>query len=145
MKKYENNTWENIEGINLSASRATIKASNNKLYLATTPVFGQNSSQVHVYENNNWTKLGEDIGGSEVWNLVIDINNETPYVAYSDNKKGSSVVKKLENGKWIQEGSNVSDESINKLGFKIRNNKAYVSINPIRSQKLLIKSKQLKK
>ncbi|MBQ3420183.1 MAG: Ig-like domain-containing protein, partial [Romboutsia sp.] len=145
VKKYENNNWKDVNGINLSASRATIKASNNKLYLGTTPVFGQNSSQVHVYENNIWTKLGEDVGGSEVGNLVIDVNHETPYVAYADNEKGCSIVKKLENSKWIQEGSNVSDEKISKLDFKISINKAYVSINPITSQKLLIKSRQLEK
>ena len=145
IKKYENNTWKDIDEINLSASRATIKASNNKLYLGTTPVFGQNSSQVHVYENNKWTKLGEDVGGNEVGDLVIDVNNETPYVAYADNEEGCSIVKKLDGDKWIQEGSNVSDERISKLDFKISNNKAYVAINPITSQKLLIKSRKLEK
>lgn len=145
INKYENNTWKNIDGINLSASRATIKASNNKLYLGTTPLLGQNSSQVYVYENNKWTKLGEDFSGREVGDLVIDINNETPYVAYVDNEKGCSIVKKFDGDKWIQEGLNVSDEKLTKLDFKISNNKAYVAINPITSQKLLIKSRNLEK
>ena len=145
IKKYENNTWKNIDGINLSASRATIKASNNKLYLGTTPVLGQNSSQVHVYENNKWTKLGEDFSGREAGDLVVDVNKETPYVAYVDNEKGCSIVKKFDGNKWIQEGLNVSDEKLTKLDFKISNNKAYVAINPIASQKLLIKSRNLEK
>lgn len=33
IKKYENSTWKDVDGINLSASRASIKATNNKLYL----------------------------------------------------------------------------------------------------------------
>lgn len=95
IQKYENNTWKNIEGINLSASRAVIEVTDKKLYLATTFVNGTNSSQVHVYENNKWTKLGEDVGGSEVTNLLIDVNGKIPYVAYVDSVKGCSIVKKL--------------------------------------------------
>ena len=145
IKKYENSTWKDVDGINLSASRASIKATNNKLYLATTSVVGKNTSEVYVYENNKWTKIGDDVGGSEVGDLVIDINNNTPYVAYADNNNGCSIVKKLEGDKWVQEGSNVSDERISKLAFKISNNKAYVAINPITSQKLLIKSRELER
>lgn len=143
IKKYENNTWTDIQGMNLSASRATVKADNSKLYLAVTSVSGENSSQVYLYENNKWTKIGEDVGGSEVGNLVIDSNNKTPYVAYTNNKSGFSIVKKLDGDKWIQEGSNVSDELISKLDFKISNNKAYVAINPMTSKKLLVKSRVL--
>ena len=145
IQKYENNTWKNIDGLNLSASRAVIKATDKKLYLGTTPVLGENSSQVHIYENNQWTKLGEDFGGSEVTDLVIDVNGEKPYVAYVDNKKYCSVVKKINGDKWVQEGLNVSDENVSKLDFKISNNNAYVAINPTASQKLLIKSRQLEK
>ena len=143
VKKYENNVWKDIDGINLSASRATIKAVNNKLYLAMTLISGLNTSQLYVYENNKWNKVGDDIGGSEVGGLVLDINNKTPYVAYADSDKGYSIVKKLDNNKWKQEGLNVSDEVITKLDFKIGNNKAYVAINPYTSQKLLIKSRPL--
>ena len=145
IQKYENNTWKNIEGINLSASRAVIEVTDKKLYLATTFVNGTNSSQVHVYENNKWTKLGEDVGGSEVTNLLIDVNGKIPYVAYVDSVKGCSIVKKINGDKWVQEGLNVSDENLSKLDFKISNNKAYVAINPTASQKLLIKSRQLEK
>ena len=145
IQKYENNTWKNIEGINLSASRAVIEVTDKKLYLATTFVNGTNSSQVHVYENNKWTKLGEDVGGSEVTNLLIDVNGKIPYVAYVDSVKGYSIVKKINGDKWVQEGLNVSDENLSKLDFKISNNKAYVAINPTASQKLLIKSRQLEK
>ena len=145
IQKYENNTWKNIEGINLSASRAVIEVTDKKLYLATTFVNGTNSSQVHVYENNKWTKLGEDVGGSEVTNLLIDVNGKIPYVAYVDSVKGCSIVKKINGDKWVQEGLNVSDENLSKLDFKISNNKAYVAINPTASKKLLIKSRQLEK
>ena len=145
IQKYENNTWKNIEGINLSASRAVIEVTDKKLYLATTFVNGTNSSQVHVYENNKWTKLGEDVGGSEVTNLLIDVNGKIPYVAYVDSVKGYSIVKKINGDKWVQEGLNVSDENLSKLDFKISNNKAYVAINPTASKKLLIKSRQLEK
>ena len=145
IQKYENNTWKNIEGINLSASRAVIEVTDKKLYLATTFVNGTNSSQVHVYENNQWTKLGEDVGGSEVTNLLIDVNGKIPYVAYVDSVKGCSIVKKINGDKWVQEGLNVSDENLSKLDFKISNNKAYVAINPTASKKLLIKSRQLEK
>ena len=136
IQKYENNTWKNIEGINLSASRAVIEVTDKKLYLATTFVNGTNSSQVHVYENNKWTKLGEDVGGSEVTNLLIDVNGKIPYVAYVDSVKGCSIVKKINGDKWVQEGLNVSDENLSKLDFKISNNKAYVAINPTASKKL---------
>lgn len=145
IKKYENNTWKNIDGLNLSASRAVIKATDKKLYLATTFVKVTNSSQVHVYENNKWTKLGEDVGGSEVTDLLIDVNDKIPYVAYVDSVNGCSIVKKIDGDKWIQEGLNVSDENVSKIDFKISNNKAYVAINPNTSQKLLIKSRQLEK
>ena len=145
IQKYENNTWKNIEGINLSASRAVIEVTDKKLYIATTFVNGTNSSQVHVYENNKWTKLGEDVGGSEVTNLLIDVNGKIPYVAYVDSVKGCSIVKKINGDKWVQEGLNVSDENLSKLDFKISNNKAYVAINPTASKKLLIKSRQLEK
>ena len=145
IKKYEDNSWKDVEGLNLSASRVNIKAVNNKIYLATTPIYGENSSEVYIYENNKWTKLGDDIGGSEVGDLVIDVNNGIPFVAYSDNNNGYSIVKKLNGDKWLQEGSNVSDERISKLDFKISNNKAYVAINPTISQKLLIKVKEIEK
>lgn len=145
VKKYKDGKWTSIQGLNATASNTVINSYENKLFLAVTPTFGAEYSQVYVYNGTSWSKVGDGVGGQEVSDLQIDIDRGTPYVAYVDNINAGSIVKRFNGTEWVKEGESVSDEKITKISLNISNGKAYVAINAYNSEQFFIKSRQLNK
>ena len=143
VKKYENNKWTDIDGLNLKSSYTTIKAYGDKVYLGIVPTLDNNASELYFYNGEVWSKVGDDIAGKEVSDLKVDVNKGIPYVAYIDNINGGVVVKYFNGHEWVKEGESVSDEKISKINFKISSGKAYLAINAYNSQSFFVKSKNL--
>lgn len=143
VKKYEDNKWNNIDGLNLRSSYTTMKLYGERLYIGVLPVFGKSDSEVYSYQDGVWNKVGESIAGNGISDLKIDINKGTPYVAYVDNLNKEVIVKYYDGYQWVKEGESVSDEGVSKINFSIKSGKAYLATNGYNSRNFLVKSKQL--
>lgn len=145
IKKYENNKWINIDGLNLNASNVNIKASSSGVYLAMTPTFDGNASEAYLYNGSSWNKLGESFADMNAMNIEVDVYRGIPYIAYIDSNKISTEVKYFDGETWVNEGMSVSNEKNTNISFKINSGKAYVGINSFNSGNFSVKYKSIEK
>ncbi|MBS5951704.1 MAG: hypothetical protein KIC47_15555 [Clostridium sp.] len=145
VKRYENNKWTSIDGLNVNASSVNIKASNNGIYLAMTPTFDGNGSEAYFYNGSSWNKLGESFADRNAMNIELDVYRGIPYIAYIDSNKISTEVKYFDGETWVNEGMSVSNEKNTNISFKINGGKAYVGINSFNSGNFSVKYKSIGK
>lgn len=145
VKKYENNKWVSIDGLNLNASSVNIKASSNGIYLAMTPTFDGNRSEAYFYNGSSWNKLGESFADRNAMNIELDVYRGIPYIAYIDSNKISTEIKYFDGETWISEGMSVSNERNSNISLKINSGKAYVGINSYNSGNFYVKYKSIGK
>lgn len=135
--KYDGSTWTSI-GSNLttgSCQYSNIRvASSGTVYLGMVDMAGS-TVVVKTYNGTSWSTLGTPVGFGSYVSMELG-QNDTPYVAFSDNTQATKVtVMKYDGTSWVQVGTSFLSQPMGtslyiKMAFD-RNYVPYVThINP---------------
>lgn len=122
VKKYSNGAWSDVGALDVVAKYTNIVAKDGKIYLSVA------SPSIGVYElnNNNWSKIGEDLADRNGNYPKIQVVDENIYVSYIDNSTEEIKLKTFNGTNWIDDGYRPSDKHIINLNFEIVNGVGYI-------------------